>query len=244
MHELQDPTPALLAALQAGYTAAELHELVDVAVASMSQPGPSPSPAPSELPRLQTEQYEVGQIEPEARGNRRGISMGASQGDGFLPEADVPQQHPAAAVTVHTEAYGASPAATTPTFAEAIIASKQQPNGGSNLGQPHILDNLAAPPGPSEPDKHLQRDSSLGEEPVTAGTNMTEPSVEQVHSGAAQDLVRNSATAGADELHHTGAKQQHPSNLTEQLHPLEQGKLHPYKREMRLHSQTGSSLQI
>lgn len=45
---LQDPTPALLAALQAGYSAADLHALVDKAVARAAQLGSSPTPALSD----------------------------------------------------------------------------------------------------------------------------------------------------------------------------------------------------
>ena len=43
---MQDPSPALLLALQAGYTAADLHKLVDKAVENFTKAAPSPSPAP------------------------------------------------------------------------------------------------------------------------------------------------------------------------------------------------------
>ena len=49
---MQDPTPALLAALQAGYTAADLHRLVDEATGKMLQTSTSPSPVPMPSPQL------------------------------------------------------------------------------------------------------------------------------------------------------------------------------------------------
>lgn len=46
---MQDPTPALAAALEAGYTAADLHRLVDQAAASVTRARPSLTPPKPEL---------------------------------------------------------------------------------------------------------------------------------------------------------------------------------------------------
>lgn len=228
---MQDPTPALLSALQAGYTATELHQLVDRAVANMTQLQPEPepetlpSPLPSDLLQPQT------QLQPEDPASHVALDslqghLPGSEPSSLSLQGGAQLSLPEASAAVPGANDKASPPATAADTTRVVAEPIHKTGGESRLVSP-FEDPVATQD--LEASRPAQRDLKSIEE--DAAQELASPLAQSFQAAVENDpltvghtSMADSSNEGLEASMQAGPMQQDLASPVEQMPPPDKGK--------------------